>query len=152
MQEKNFKNDITALSCRPAFVIRGTFCGDKTFPSLNQYLAEIGRNPRAGGRYKKQYIMIATNAIRRDLKHFHTDKPVVLHYTFAEPRKGQKRDFGNIFALADKFVEDALRDCNIIPDDNPAYVRNFTHDFIYTDGEPYIRVEIEEVETPSAEP
>ena len=130
------------------FTIRGAYCGDKTLPSLNQYLAEIGRNPKAGGRYKKQYVMVITNAIRRDLRRWKTTKPVILHYTFAEPRKGARRDYGNIFALADKFIEDALRDCRVIPDDNPNYVKNFTHEFLYTDGEPYIIVEIEEVETP----
>lgn len=130
------------------FTIRGAFCGDKTLPSLNQYLAEIGRNPKAGGRYKKQYVMVITNAIRRDLRRWKTTKPVILHYTFAEPRKGARRDYGNIFALADKFIEDALRDCKVIPDDNPNYVKNFTHNFLYTDGEPYIEVLIEEVETP----
>ena len=92
--------------------------------------------------------MIATNAIRRDLGRYKTTKPVILHYIFGEPKKGNKRDYGNIFGLADKFIEDALRDCKVIPDDNPRFVRNFTHDFIYTDGEPFIRVEIEEVETP----
>lgn len=130
------------------FTIRGAYCGDKTLPSLNQYLAEIGRNPKAGGRYKKQYVMVITNAIRRDLRRWKTTKPVILHYTFAEPRKGARRDYGNIFALADKFIEDAMRDCRVIPDDNPNYVKNFTHEFLYTDGEPYIIVEIEEVETP----
>ena len=39
-----------------------------------------------------------------------------------------------------------MRDCKVIPDDNPKYVSNFTHEFIYTDGTPFIRVEIEEVE------
>ena len=147
-QEKNLENAMESAITRPTFIIRGAFCGDKCFPSLNQYLAEIGRNPKCGGKYKRQYIMIATNAIRRDLKRFKTDKPVILHYTFAEPYKGNKRDRGNIFSLADKFIEDALRDCKVIPDDSPQYVRNFTHKFIYTDETPYIRVEIEEVETP----
>ena len=50
------------------FTIKGRFFGDKTFPSLNNYLSEVGRNPKAGGRLKRQYVMIATNAIRRDLK------------------------------------------------------------------------------------
>lgn len=145
-QERSSAGDTGTATTRPVFTIRGAYCGDKCFPSLNQYLAEIGRNPRCGGQYKKQYIMLATNAIRRDLKRFRTDKPIILHYTFAEPRKGNIRDRGNIFALADKFIEDALRDCKVIPDDNPKYVKNFTHDFIYTDGVPYIRVEIEEVE------
>lgn len=147
MQEKHSEKGIINRSCN-VFTIRGAFCGDKCFPSLNQYIAELGRNPRCGAKYKKQYVMIATNAIRRDLGRFRTDKPVILHYTFAEPRKGAMRDYGNIFALADKFIEDALRDCHVIPDDSPHYVKNFTHVFIYTDEDPYIRVEIEEVETP----
>ena len=130
---------------RKEFTIRGRFFGDRTFPSLNNYLTEIGKNPKAGGRLKRQYVMIVANAIRRDLKRWKTSEPVILHYTFAEPKKGIKRDRGNIFGLADKFIEDALRDCGVIPDDNPKYVLNFTHDFIYTDGEPYIRVEIEEI-------
>ncbi len=147
MQENHSEKDMADRSFK-TFTIRGAFCGDKCFPSLNQYITELGRNPRCGAKYKKQYVMIATVAIRRDLKRFKTNKPVILHYTFAEPRKGAKRDYGNIFALADKFIEDALRDCKVIPDDNPHYVKNFTHDFVYTDGDPYIRVEIEEVETP----
>ena len=145
-QEKSLERDMATVTIRPNFTIRGAFCGDKCFPSLNDYLAEIGRNPKCGGKYKRQYIMIATNAIRRDLKRFKTDKPIILHYTFAEPYKGNKRDRGNIFSLADKFIEDALRDCKVIPDDSPKYVINFTHEFIYTDGTPFIRVEIEEVE------
>lgn len=144
-QEKCSEEDMVSVSGRPTFYIRGAFCGDKTLPSLNQYLAEIGRNPRCGGKYKKQYVMIITNAIRRDLKKFKTTKPVIIHYTFYEPMKGSKRDFGNIFSLCDKFVEDALRDCKVIPDDNPMYVKNFTHNFYYTDGQPYIKVELEEI-------
>lgn len=145
-QERSLERDTATVTIRPNFIIRGAFCGDKCFPSLNDYLAEMGRNPKCGGKYKRQYIMIATNAIRRDLKRFKTDKTIILHYTFAEPYKGNKRDRGNIFSLADKFIEDALRDCKVIPDDGPQYVVNFTHEFIYTDGTPFIRVEIEEVE------
>ena len=145
-QEKSLEKDTATVTIRPNFTIRGAFCGDKCFPSLNDYLAEIGRNPKCGGKYKRQYIKHATDAIRRDLKRFKTDKPIILHYIFAEPYKGNKRDRGNIFSLADKFIEDALRDCKVIPDDGPQYVVNFTHEFIYTDGTPFIRVEIEEVE------
>ena len=145
-QEKNSGNVTESVITRPYFVIKGCFCGDKTFPSLNQYIAELGRNPKAGGRYKKQYVMIAANAIRRDLKRWKTSKAVILHYTFAEPKKGVKRDLGNIFSCADKFIQDALRDCKVIPDDSPQYVVNFTHEFLYTAGTPYIRVEIEELE------
>lgn len=129
-----------------SFTIRGAFYGDKTLPSLNNYLSEIGTNPKSGGRFKKDFVMIITNAIRRDLRRFRTNKPVILHYLFAEPSKGQKRDRMNIFSLADKFIEDALRDCQVIPDDSPKYVKNCTHEFIYTNGVPYIKVAIEELQ------
>ena len=71
MQESHSEKDILNRSCN-VFTIRGAFCGDKCFPSLNQYIAELGRNPRCGAKYKKQYVMIATNAIRRDMGRFKT--------------------------------------------------------------------------------
>ena len=146
MQENHLENVMENRSGRPSFTIRGAYCGDKTLPSLNQYLQEIGTHPKAGGRYKKQYLMVIINAIRRDLKRFKTEKPIILHYTFAEPKNGQKRDRMNVFSLADKFIEDALQECGVIKDDDPEHVLNCTHDFIYTDGEPYITVEIEEID------
>lgn len=146
MMQKNLSGSVMgAPTGRPSFVIKGAFCGDKTLPSLNQYLSEIGTHPRRGGQYKRQYVAIITNCIRRDLKRWKASGPVILHYVFAEPRKGQKRDRMNIFSLADKFIEDALRDCRVIADDDPEHVVNCTHEFIYTDGTPYISVEIEEV-------
>lgn len=120
--------------------------GIRHSPLLISILRNLAGTRGAGAKY----VLIACNAIRRDLKRWKTDKPVILHYTFAEPVKGKKRDYGNIFSLADKFIEDALRDCKVIPDDNPIYVKNFTHEFIYTTGKPYIRIEIEEVEIPGA--
>lgn len=145
--EKSLESVTDSLICK-TFTIRGTYYGNKTLPSLNNYISELGTNPRAGAKFKRDFMIIITNAIRRDLRRFKTSKPIILHYTFAEPRKGQKRDRMNIFSLADKFIEDALRDCGVIPDDNPDYVKNCTHDFLYTDREPYIKVTIEEVETP----
>lgn len=145
-QEKVLERGMDSVITRPSFTIKGCFCGDKTFPSLNQYIAQLGNNPKSAGRYKKEYVMIAANCIRRSLKRWKASKPVILHYTFAEPDNGQKRDYGNIFGCADKFIQDALRDCKVIPDDNPKYVKNFTHEFIYTSGIPYIHVEIEEID------
>lgn len=146
MKQGNLSGDgMGEATGRRSFRIEGTFCGDKTLPSLNQYIAEIGTHPRRGGQYKRQYVMIITSCIRRDLKRWKASGPVILHYVFAEPKKGQKRDRMNIFSLADKFIEDALRDCKVIADDDPEHVINCTHEFIYTDGVPYIAVEIEEI-------
>lgn len=126
------------------FTIKGTFYKDRTFPGLNEYIAELGKNPKAGGRIKKEYMMIACNAIRRDLGRYQALNPVILHYSFYEPQKGRKRDLMNIFSFADKVIEDALVKCNIIKDDSPLYLVNTTHEFFYSE-DPKIVVFIEEL-------
>ena len=127
------------------FQIIGSFYGEKCFPSLNDYIREIGRNPKEGGRFKKKYVNIASHFISRDLGEYRTQNRVYLHYIFAEPRKGQKRDFDNVCGLAQKFILDALRDMEVIPDDKPTYVAGFDFKFMYTDNVPFIVVKIEEV-------
>lgn len=127
------------------FKIEGEYYGNYCFPSLNNYLNEIGRNPKAGGKFKKDYVKVATAFIRRDLNGYKTDKAIILHYTFGEPNKGRKRDVMNVFSLADKIISDTLRDLKVIPDDNPKYIKNCTHEFEYV-SKPYIQVEIEEIE------
>lgn len=126
------------------FEIRGTFFKDQCFPSLNDYIKEIGRNPKLGGQMKKDYEMISCNAIRLGLKRYKPHNPIILHYHFIEPKKGQKRDLMNVFSFADKVIEDALQVCKVIPDDGPGVVLNTTHTFEYTQGQPAIIVEIEE--------
>lgn len=127
------------------FEIRGKFYKGHCFPGLNEYIHEIGKNPRAGNRMKQDYQMIACNAIRLGLKKFKANRAIILHYTFKEPEKGNKRDRMNVFSFADKVIEDALQKCGVIEDDDPMHVLNATHEFIYTKGEPSIIVQIEEV-------
>ena len=129
----------------PIVTIRGNFYKERTFPSLNDYIKAIGTNPRLGGRFKQDYMKVTINAIRRCLKGYKvTRPPVVLHYTFYENSKGIRRDVMNIFSFADKVFEDALQECGVIENDNPKWVENTTHDFVWIDGEPFIEVEIEE--------
>ena len=126
--------------------IRGRFYGDKTLPSLNDAIAEYARHPKAGGKIKNDCKWICIAAIRKCLKGWKvTNPPIVLHYKFYEPNRGQRRDFLNIFDWADKCFEDALQDCKIIENDNPDWVINATHEFFYTENEPYIEIEIEEI-------
>ena len=127
------------------FEIRGRYYKNHCFPGLNEYIHEIGKNPKAGNRMKQDYQMIACNAIRLCLKRFNTNKPVILHYTFKEPEKGNKRDRMNVFSFADKVIEDALQKCKVILNDDPTHVINTTHEFAYTKGLPGIIVTIEEV-------
>lgn len=127
-------------------VIKGAFYGDKTLPSLNDAIAEYSRHPKAGGKMKADCKWICIGAIREHLKRWKvTNPPIILHYKFYEPNRGQRRDVLNIFSWADKCFEDALQDCKVIEKDNPDWVINATHEFFYTDGEPYIKIEIEEV-------
>lgn len=131
----------------PKITVRGTYHGNRTFPSLNDYLTEIGRNPKAGGKMKADFIKVCISAIRRCLRGFKVERPpVVLHYRFYESKKGKRRDVMNIFAFADKVLEDALVDCGVMKDDNPDWVENTTHEFFWIDpkDEPYFEVEIEE--------
>lgn len=126
-------------------IIKGAYYGEKTLPSLNDLLREYGRHPKAGNKMKQDCMWICIGAIRKWLKGYKvTNPPVILHYKFYEPRKSQKRDVMNVFTMCDKCFEDALQSCNIIENDNPMWVSNTTHEFFYTDGEPYIEIEIEE--------
>ena len=130
---------------KPKVTIRGAYFGNRTLPSLNDYLGEIGKNPKAGNKMKQDYTKPIINAIRRCLKGFKvTNPPVILHYRFFEQKKGRRRDVMNIFTLADKFIEDALQVTGVIENDNPDWVENCTHEFFWIEGEPYIEIEIEE--------
>lgn len=129
----------------PKITIRGEYYGNRTLPSLNDYLAEVGKNPKAGNKMKSDYMKVCISAIRRCLRGWRvTHPPVILHYKFYEIKKGHRRDRMNIFACADKFVEDALQLAGVLKDDNPDWVENTTHEFYWVDSEPFVEIEIEE--------
>lgn len=132
---------------KPKVTIRGKYFGERTLPSLNDYIAEIGRNPKAGNKFKADYTKPCISAIRRCLRGWIvSNPPVVLHYRFYEIKKGKRRDVMNIFSFADKVFEDALTECKVMENDNPDWVENTTHEFYWIDpkNEPYIEIEIEE--------
>ena len=94
------------------FTIKGTL------PGLNEYLkAERSfRNHHSNGNdMKQQYQIIIANAVRRDLKNLHINKPVMIKYDFYEPNR--KRDLDNIAGVAHKFIQDALVKCRVLDND-----------------------------------
>jgi hypothetical protein len=145
MQEKNLEEDMEKAGYK--VIISGIYYKGKTFPSLNDYLAECGKNPKAGGKLKSDYMMIANNAIRRGLKRWKPRGKITLAYRFYEPKKGQIRDNMNVFSFFDKVFQDALVKCGVIQDDSPDYVDgNFiTHKFYYTSKTPWVEVDIIEI-------
>lgn len=113
------------------------------FPTLNEYLAACGRNPKAGGRIKHEYMDIASWSIRSQLRGYHAEHKVILHYYFYE--QNMKRDKDNVFAFASKTIQDALQKCKVIDNDGWKNVENFTHDFFVDKSNPRIEVYIEEL-------
>lgn len=121
-------------------------------PDLNDYLqAErvSRRTPNGklftrGAEMKKKWQKYIIVFIRKDLKGVKITKPVIIHYHYYEPNA--RRDYGNIHAVAQKFVEDALQITKVLVNDNQKYVKGFTADFDIDVDEPRIEVEIEEVE------
>jgi len=124
----------------------GTFYGDKTFPSLNNLLSAYAMSPAKGNAIKQKFQHICVNETRFQLRKWKAEKPVILHYYIYEPNKGHFRDVGNLISMIDKCMEDAFVKCGVLVDDNPNYVKNFTHDFFYTDDTPGFEVYIEEVD------
>lgn len=114
-----------------------------TLPSLNEYLAACGRNPKMGGRMKSQAKFLVNGCIRRGIGRWHTDKKIILHYHFYEAN--MKRDKDNVFAFASKTVQDSLQECQVINNDGWKNIENFTHDFFVDKGKPRIEVYIEEL-------
>ena len=130
--------DLSLGAFLPHFTIKGTM------PSLNEYLAEVGRRPQIGGKMKREYKMLASSYIRRDLKRWKATKPIILHYVIYEPN--MKRDHDNVFAFISKSVQDALQDCGVIENDGWKQILNFTHDFYVDKFNPRIEVYIEEID------
>lgn len=145
-QEKNSEN-VTVNAITRTFIIKGAYYGEKCFPGLNDLLHEAERHPNAYNQMKRQYEMIAVNAIRRYLRGFKANGLIIPHYEFGEPKKGNKRDYDNIAAAARKIINDALSKTKTIKDDSPDYLHYGTNKFVYVD-KPYISVILEMVETP----
>ena len=129
-----------------------TFTIKGRLPDLNDYLqAErvSRRTPNGkfftrGAEMKKKWQQYIITFIRKDLKQSKITKPVIIHYHYYEPNA--RRDLGNIHAVAQKFIEDALQITKVLANDNQKCVRGFTADFDIDKDSPRIVVEIEEVE------
>ena len=128
------------------FVIKGIYYNkNRTFPDLNDYLHECGRHPQLGGKLKRDYQIIAVNAIRKQLGRAKAEKPIQIHYAFYEADMG--RDKGNIFSFADKVIEDALQKAGFLKNDNWVWIdRILSPDFYVDKDNPRIEVTLTETD------
>ena len=52
----------------PKITIRGEYYGNRTLPSLNDYLEAIAKHPKQGNKFKQDYQKPIISAIRRCLR------------------------------------------------------------------------------------
>jgi Holliday junction resolvase RusA-like endonuclease len=128
-----------------SFIIKGVYYGKThTFPDLNDYIQSCSRHPQVGAKMKRDYMIIASNAIRKQLGRLKIVNPVKIHYFFYEG--DVRRDFSNVGSFATKVIEDALQKCGVLKNDNQVWVKGYTHDFYVDKQNPRIEVIIEELE------
>ena len=125
--------------------------GQNKLPSLNDYIR--AERQRIGGRgkfmtkgalMKREWQNYISVFIRKDMRGVKIEKPVVIHYHYFE--ENRKRDFGNIHAPCQKFVEDALQECGVIKNDNQKFVVGFTATFDVCKENPRVEISLEERE------
>lgn len=110
---------------------------------MNEYINELGKNPRAGGRFKKADCETCVLYIRKALKNTKIKSPFVIHYGFYE--QNARRDRMNVFSYFDKIFEDSLQKAGTIQNDGWHDVIQTTHDFFIDQKYPRVVIEIEEV-------
>ena len=115
-----------------------------TLPGLNEYINAERANRYKGAHMKKQaqkdIEIFIKQAINKGTLHRH-ETQCRLEITWIEPNN--KRDGDNI-SFATKFIQDALVEMGVFPDDNRKYINGLKHEFMTNQRDPRIIVEIKE--------
>lgn len=112
--------------------------------SLNEYIDECRRNPRAGNRMKREAEELVIWSAKASLRG-KIPTPCVMHYTWYEPNR--KRDLDNISGFGHKVIQDALVKAKYLPGDGWAHIRGIRDDYQVDRKNPRIEVTFEEVKT-----
>lgn len=113
-----------------------------TLPGLNEYIKAERTNKYKAAAVKRGAEQTISLVIKSQLRGVRIDRPVVMHYIWAEPNR--KRDKDNI-AFARKFIQDSLVSMRVLPDDGWKYIEGFADEFVVDKGNPHVEVVIEEV-------
>lgn len=121
------------------FNIKGRLMGRNEFDYYNRSHWSKGKKAKAGEQEKVVAAILAAKLVP-------VEGPIEVGVTFVEgmARNGRMRDPDNISGGGIKVILDALKECGIIPDDNPRIVRNLFYRFAYNASNPHIEVEIME--------
>lgn len=117
------------------FIIDGRLSG------LNEYTKANRTNAFVGNKMKHDNQEAVKWAIRQAKLSKIDNYPIALKITWYEPNN--KRDVDNI-QFAAKFIQDALVEMGIVPDDSQKYINKLEH-AVFVDKE-FPRVEVEIIE------
>lgn len=111
-------------------------------PGLNEAFDAARRQKHVEAKTRSQCETRILCFLRRDLRRWRADGPVILHYTFYE--ESRRRDKDNIFGYACKLIHDALVKGRYLKNDGWADIENVTFAWAVDKKRPRIEVEIEE--------
>lgn len=115
-----------------------------TLPGLNEYINAERSNRYKGAHIKRQtqndIEIFIRQAINKGTLHRHENQ-CELEITWIEPNN--RRDGDNI-SFATKFIQDALVEMGVFPDDSRKYINGLKHTFMTNQRDPQIIVEIKE--------
>ena len=119
------------------FSVKGRLMGRNEHDHLNRSHWSKGKKAKADEQAKVVAAVIAAKLVPME-------GPVEVGVTCIEgkPRNGKMRDPDNIAGGGIKVILDALKECGIIADDNPRYVRNLFFRFAYNAKNPHVEVEV----------
>ena len=119
------------------FAINGRLMGRNEHDYLNRSHWSKGKKAKEAEQAKVAAAILAAKLVPME-------GPVEVGVTFIEgrPKNGKMRDPDNIAGGGIKVILDALKECGIIPDDNPRIVRNLFFRFAYNASNPHVEVEI----------
>lgn len=124
-------------------IIKGIYYGNnRTMPCLNDYIHACGKSPHVGGKMKRDYQLIASNAIRKQIGKVRITNPVKIHYRFFEA--DMRRDPSNLASFFVKVFEDSLQQCGVLPNDGWFNIAGYSQDFFVDKENPRIEVTITE--------
>lgn len=113
-------------------------------PGLNEYTEACRTSAHKGGKMKRDAQELVMWQIMAQMRRVRFEKPVFLLFTFYE--KDRRRDKDNVSSFARKVIQDALVNCNTLPDDGWDYVTNYLDQFRVDSKNPRIVVEFIEQE------
>ena len=110
-------------------------------PGLNEYIHAINRNRHVGNKLKQDTQQIIEWEIKRQLPNVAILMPVKILYRWY--MKDKRRDLDNV-ASAKKFINDALVEMGVIPDDGQRWVTAIPDEFYIDRDNPRTEIEIGE--------